>query len=142
MKPCIYRYIDRRSFQMTLPVATETAATTSSEPAATTASETAATTASETAATTVAETAATTASESEIVELEEKSITDKVLNSTKQDLEGQRQEFDNYVRTHGLHNYGTFLDNYLNQWKKSPLRIGITGSSGQGKSVYVMTGEA
>jgi hypothetical protein len=123
---------------MSLLAATGTSATITT----TTRETSATTTTSETAATRTSETAATTASEDEVVELEEKSIIDKVVNSTKQDLEGQRQEFDNYVRTHGIHDYSTFLDNYLNQWKKSPLRVAITGSSGQGKSVYVTIGKA
>jgi len=60
-------------------------------------------------------------------------ISNQVIQSMKEDIEGQRKEFQDYVTAHGVSGYKKFLDDHLNQWMKCPLRIAISGSSGQGK---------
>lgn len=59
----------------------------------------------------------------------------QIIESMKtENIEEQRKEFMDYVATHGVSGYEQFLDEHLNQWMKYPLRIAVTGSSGQGKS--------
>ncbi|CAF2997857.1 unnamed protein product [Rotaria sp. Silwood2] len=70
----------------------------------------------------------------------EQLISNQIIESMKkEDIEGQRKEFQDYVAVHGVSGYKQFLDDHLNQWMKQPLRIVVTGSSGQGKSSLINT---
>lgn len=61
-------------------------------------------------------------------------VASQIIESMKtENVEEQRKEFMDYVAANGVSGYQQFLNDHLNEWAKYPLRIAVTGSSGQGK---------